>query len=153
MPIALDKLNIRYILYIVSIYTERSDKMPISISYDGQKPMYEQIKDAIKSAILKGEYKNNDILPSVRQLARDLNISMITTKRAYTDLELEGFIYTVSGKGTFVKANDITVMIDKRKNELLDNFADDVRVMKEENIERKELDKVIDRVYGGYDNE
>lgn len=127
--------------------------MPISITYDGQKPMYEQIKDAIKSAIYKGEYKNNDLLPSVRQLAKDLNISMITTKRAYTDLEIEGFIYTVSGKGTFVKAGDIMMLRNNRKTELLKSFCDTTELMKKENIEKQELDTVIEKVYGGYDNE
>ncbi len=127
--------------------------MSIKISYDGQKPMYEQIKDAIKQSVYKGEYKNNDLLPSVRQLAKDLNISMITTKRAYMDLEQEGFIYTILGKGTFVKANDMSAIIENRKSELLAKFKDTTIEMKIENIQKHELTKIIEKTYGGIDNE
>ena len=66
------------------------------------KPIYEQIKEQIKEAILSDEINEGDILPSIRQLATELKISVITTTRAYTDLEQEGYIVNVQGKGCYV---------------------------------------------------
>ena len=77
--------------------------MRIVISYQSGVPIYEQIKEQIKETVLSGELPENELLPSIRQLARDLKTSVITTTRAYNDLELEGFIQTVPGKGCYVK--------------------------------------------------
>ena len=76
--------------------------MKIVISNNSKEPIYEQIKRQIKESILRGDLKENELLPSIRQLAKDLQISVITTKRAYDDLEQEGFIVSVVGKGSFV---------------------------------------------------
>lgn len=65
-------------------------------------PIYDQIYKQVKSLIISGELKENDPLPSIRSLAKDLRISVVTTKRAYDELEREGFIYTVQAKGCFV---------------------------------------------------
>ena len=77
--------------------------MNIIISNTSGIPIYEQIKDQLKEAIFSGELKDGDLLPSIRQLAKDLQISVITTMRAYNDLEQEGFIVSVQGKGSYVK--------------------------------------------------
>ena len=77
--------------------------MGIVLSYQSGVPIYEQIKDQIKASILSGELCEDDPLPSLRQLARDLKVSLITTTRAYGDLELEGFVHTMPGKGVYVK--------------------------------------------------
>lgn len=77
--------------------------MRIVLSYQSGVPIYEQIKDQIKASILSGELCKGDPLPSLRQLARDLKVSLITTTRAYGDLELEGFVHTMPGKGVYVK--------------------------------------------------
>ena len=127
--------------------------MNIKISYSSDKPMYEQIKDGIKQAIYNGEYSNNDVLPSVRQLAKDLDVSMITTKRAYSDLEFEGFIYTVSGKGTFIKIDDFSQIKSARENELLSQFEDVINKMHKAKISKKKLQEAIEKIFGGYDNE
>ncbi|MDP4178368.1 MAG: GntR family transcriptional regulator, partial [Bacillota bacterium] len=76
--------------------------MKINIDYNSDLPMYEQIKTCIKENILSGKLNYQDPLPSVRQLAKELDVSTITIKRAYIDLEHDGFIYTLSGRGTFV---------------------------------------------------
>ena len=123
--------------------------MNINISYTSEKPMYEQIKDSIKSSILNGEFKNNDMLPSVRQLAKDLNVSMITTKRAYTELELGGFLYTISGKGTFVKLESLNDVKAARNLELLNNFTEKVEEMKSAGILKEELEDKINSIYEG----
>ena len=76
--------------------------MELYISNSGQEPIYAQITRQIKAKILNGELQQGDALPSIRLLAKELRISVITTKRAYDELENEGFIYTLPGKGCFV---------------------------------------------------
>lgn len=76
--------------------------MNVIISNSSEKPIYEQIYDQIKGAILRGEVKGGEMLPSIRALAKELRISVITTKRAFDDLEKDGFICSVQGKGSFV---------------------------------------------------
>lgn len=80
--------------------------MRIAISFQSGLAAYEQIKEQIKAQILSGELKADEALPSMRVLAKDLKVSMITTTRAYSDLEAEGLIFTVQGRGCFVKGND-----------------------------------------------
>jgi GntR family transcriptional regulator len=75
----------------------------IIISYQSGVPIYEQIKEQLKASILAGELPENELLPSIRQLARDLQVSVMTTTRAYGDLEYEGFVQTIPGKGCYVK--------------------------------------------------
>ncbi len=77
--------------------------MNILINNSSGQPLYEQIEEQIKNQILSGELSEGDALPSMRVLAKDLKISIITTKRAYEDLERDGFIVSVTGKGSFVK--------------------------------------------------
>ena len=77
--------------------------MRIVLAHQSGIPIYEQIKEQIKDSVLSGELPENELLPSIRQLARDLKVSVITTTRAYNDLEIEGFIQTVPGKGCYVK--------------------------------------------------
>ncbi|WP_141545509.1 GntR family transcriptional regulator, partial [Bacillus thuringiensis] len=76
--------------------------MQITITNTSKEPIYEQISAQIKKLILLGDLKQGDALPSMRQLAKDLRISIITTKRAYEELEKDGFIYSIVGKGSFV---------------------------------------------------
>lgn len=80
--------------------------MRIAISFQSGVAAYEQIKEQIKAEILSGELKADEALPSMRLLASELKVSMITTTRAYSDLEAEGLIYTVRGKGCFVKGSE-----------------------------------------------
>jgi len=90
--------------------------MRIIISNSSNEPIYEQISKQIKAQILKGELKEGDLLPSIRGLARDLQISVITTKRAYEELEKEGFIETVQGKGSYVAGQNKELMREKKLN-------------------------------------
>lgn len=89
---------------IWKIYTLRYGgiQLDILISNDSPVKLYEQIENSIKNEILNGNLKSGEMLPSIRMLAKDLKVSIITTKRAYEELEKEGFIETVVGKGTFV---------------------------------------------------
>ena len=93
-----------YIIYI-HLYTEVYS-LDILISNDSPVKLYEQIENAIKNNILNGSLKSGEMLPSIRMLAKELKVSIITTKRAYEELEKEGFIETVVGKGTFVSGTN-----------------------------------------------
>ena len=99
----LDKSNILYILYIIS--KSEVDGLAIIVSLQSEMPAYEQIKAQIKAQILSEELAADEPLISMRQLARDLRVSVITTTRAYGDPEAEGLIYTVQGRGCYVKGN------------------------------------------------
>lgn len=91
-----------YIEYIYTWYTLGGEKLNIIISNSSQVPLYEQIESQIKNQIVNMLLKPGEPLPSIRTLAKELKVSIITTKRAYEELEKEGFIKTVVGKGTFV---------------------------------------------------
>lgn len=88
--------------------------MDIVISTRDARPIYEQIKEQIESAIIREELAGGDQLPSIRSLANDLGVSVITTKRAYSDLEASGFIESVQGRGCFVSVNDTNAVKDER---------------------------------------
>ena len=101
--------------------------MRIIISNSSPDPIYEQIRQQIQGHILKGELKPGDALPSIRNLAQQLQISVITTKRAYDELERDGFIETVSGKGSFVAPQNPEMLREKRMNLIEARLAEVVK--------------------------
>lgn len=117
--------------------------MDISIKYDNSKPMYEQIEDKIKEEIYLNHAEDNEALPSVRQLSANLNVSAITVKRAYSDLERDGFIYTISGKGTFVKLSNIDTLKKDRTDELEESFKTLVGDMKKAGISHERIKEIL----------
>lgn len=92
--------------------------MKIIINNSIMVPIYEQIVDQIKMLIRNGELKENDNLPSVRTLSKELKISALTVKKAYDNLESEGFTVTVHGKGTYVAATNTELLLEEQKKEL-----------------------------------
>ena len=92
--------------------------MKIIINTTIMVPIYEQIVDQIKTLIRNGELKENDNLPSVRVLSKELKISALTVKKAYDNLESEGFTITVHGKGTYVAATNTELLLEEQKKEL-----------------------------------
>lgn len=92
--------------------------MDIIISNSSGVPIYEQIVRQLKGLILSGQLSEGEALPSMRLLARDLRISVITTKRAYDELEAEGFLYTVAGKGCFVAEKNLDLIREQQLKEL-----------------------------------
>ena len=92
--------------------------MEIIINTSLMVPIYEQIVDQIKMLIRNGELKENDNLPSVRTLSKELKISALTVKKAYDNLESEGFTVTVHGKGTYVAATNTELLLEEQKKEL-----------------------------------
>lgn len=123
--------------------------MNIVISNSSGRPIYEQITSQIKNMIISGQINAGDSLPSMRNLARDLRISVITTKRAYNDLEQEGFIETITGKGSYVAAKDTELIREgnlRIAEEYLEKAAD---LAKKSGISLKELAAVLELIYNG----
>lgn len=117
--------------------------MKIIVSNRSDLPIYEQIKEQIKTAIFSGELKEDDVLPSIRQLARDLKISVITTTRAYSDLEQEGFVINVQGKGCFVLPRNVELAKENAMHKMEDSLNTAIIIAKAENIAK---DEVIERL-------
>ena len=122
--------------------------MIITLDQLSGKPMYEQIEDSIRASLLKGELQEDTLLPSVRQLSADVNVSAITIKRVYADLEREGYLYTIAGKGTFVRQQSLERLKEAEKQKLLAELADTVKRAKEAGVTRKEILDVIEDVGG-----
>ena len=97
--------------------------MLILIDNKSGAPIYDQIFTQIKGHILGGELQTDDPLPSIRALAKDLRISVITTKRAYDELERSGYIYTIPGKGSFVSAKNTELMREEHLKQIEEHMA------------------------------
>ena len=120
--------------------------MNIIISNSSSIPIYEQIKTAIKQAIFSNELKEEDMLPSVRSMANDLKISFLTVKRAYDELEEEGYIKTVQGKGSFVAPKNLELIKEEKLREiqeLIERIYDISKISNITEAEIKELFKII----------
>ena len=102
--------------------------MEILISNASGLPIYEQITTQIKQKILSGELAAGEALPSIRALAKDLRISVITTKRAYDELEQDGFVYTVAGKGSYVAAKNTGIIREGRLKEIEEHMREILRL-------------------------
>jgi GntR family transcriptional regulator len=118
--------------------------MKIIISGSSQEPLYEQIASQIKNQIIMGDLEPGDALPSIRSLARELQISVITTKRAYHELEKDGFIETVGGKGSFVSGENKELYREKRLRMLEEKLSEVIAESRHLGISRKELKEMLD---------
>lgn len=118
--------------------------MKIIISGSSQKPLYEQIADQIKNQIIMGELEPGDALPSIRSLARELQISVITTKRAYQELENDGFIETIPGKGSFVSGENKELLREKRLRMLEKKLSEVITESRYLGISMRELKEMLD---------
>ena len=121
--------------------------MDIIISNSSGKPIYEQITSQIKQKIMQGELKEGDALPSMRLLAKDLHISVITTKRVYEDLERDGFITTVVGKGSFVASTDSEFLREEQLRTAEAHLTQAVRAARLGGIDIEELVEVLRMLY------
>ena len=104
-------------ILLYTVYNRRL-LVKIIINNSSMVPIYEQIMEQIKAQIISGELKENDILPSVRTMAKELKISALTVKKAYDNLEAEGMTVTVHGKGTYVAASNTQLMEEERRKEV-----------------------------------
>ena len=121
--------------------------MNIIISNSGDRPIYEQITAQIKAMIMNGQLKEGDALPSMRTLAKELRISVITTKRAYEYLERDGFITTVVGKGSFVKAADTSLVREERLKQIEELLGRAVVLAGESGIRKEEVLEILEILF------
>jgi GntR family transcriptional regulator len=121
--------------------------MNIIISNSSDEPIYQQIVKQIKNLIIKGELSENEMLPSIRTLAKELQISVITTKRAYQELENEGYIVTVQGKGTFVAAQNKELLKENQIKVIEEKLAEAVEAGKSINLTLEEMQEILKVIY------
>ena len=118
--------------------------MTILIDNRSGQPIYEQIFSQIRDQILAGELPPDTALPSIRSLAKDLRISVITTKRAYEELEQAGFLYTVAGKGCFVAAKNTELLREESLRQIEEHLAEIRRLAALCRLSREELRKMLE---------
>ena len=122
--------------------------MDIIISNSGDTPIYDQITRQMKGLILRGELGEGAALPSLRLLARDLRISVITTKRAYEELEREGFITTVPGKGCFVAPRNLELAREESLRRVEEHLSRAVEAAKIGGVTLGEMSETLNILYG-----
>lgn len=121
--------------------------MKILISNTSDIPLYQQIKDQIKDAILKEELVEGDALPSIRAFANELKVSVLTIRRVYEELEQEGFIVSQVGIGTFVSASNIELLRDSKRRIVEQKMLDMIQTAKSLKISKEELNSMMDILY------
>ena len=121
--------------------------MDIIITNSSNIPLYEQVKEQIKNKIVSNELKTGELLPSIRSLAKDLRISVITTKNAYVELEREGYVETIPGKGTYV-ANKNKELIKEEQLQKIEGLIDTaVSIAKISGISKEEIREMLDILF------
>lgn len=119
----------------------------IILSNSSDLPIYQQIVDQIRDAILRGELTEGTLLPSIRALAKDLRISVITTGRAYDELEREGYVASVGGKGSFVAPRSQDLLRESRLRMVEEKLAEAVRCAEVLGIKREEVEELMELIY------
>lgn len=122
--------------------------MRIVIAYDKGEPIYEQMKNQIRAQILSGAAKEGEMLPSIRTVAKELRIGVITAKRAYDDLCAEGFLYSVPGKGVFVAPDKGGLADEYAAAALREKFKDIALFASENSVGREIVDKIYKEFFG-----
>lgn len=123
--------------------------MDIIISNSSSEPIYEQIASQIKAMIMNGTMKEGDALPSMRTLALALRISVITTKRAYEELERDGFIESYTGKGSYVKSQNTEFLREENLRQIEKSLTEACTKAKMSDISLAEITEILSIIYGG----
>lgn len=123
--------------------------MNLIISNNSDIPIYEQIKREMKRAINSNELESAEVLPSVRNLAKDLRISILTVKKAYDELESEGYIKTVQGKGSFVISRNQNLVKEEQIKIIEEHLEEIVKIAKITDINKEEIIELINYLYEG----
>lgn len=123
--------------------------MNIIIGNSSSVPIYEQIKQSIKQAILNNELREEDMLPSVRVMANDLKISFLTVKKAYDELEKEGYIKSVQGKGSFVAPKNSELVQEEKRKEIQNYIEKIIKLAQMSDISEKEIIELFKLMYKG----
>ncbi|MBQ9823249.1 MAG: GntR family transcriptional regulator [Solobacterium sp.] len=121
--------------------------MKILINNKSGQPIYEQILTQIRDQIISGDLKEEEPLPSIRSLAKDLRISVITTKRAYEELERDGFIYTLPGKGSFVAKKNLSLVNEQYLRRIEEHLEEVRKLSNAINLTKEELHEMIDTLW------
>lgn len=121
--------------------------MNIIIANSSPEPIYQQIVTQLKDLILKGDLTEAEALPSIRTLAKELQISVITTKRAYEELERDGYIETVGGKGSFVAAQNKELLREKRLRVVEEKVTEAISAAKTAGLRQKDLQEMVKLLY------
>ena len=143
-----------YVQYIQQLHKEHKvdlvEKMNIQISNASNDPIYLQIKNQIKSAIISGKLKPEEQLPSIRYLAKELRISVITTKRAYDELEIEGFVNSVQGKGSFVSMQNNELIREEQLRKVEASLLDAIKQAELAGLSIDDLKEILETL-GGFE--
>ncbi len=123
--------------------------MKILISNTSDTPLYQQIKDQLKEAILREELREGDPLPSIRAFANDLKVSVLTIRRVYEELEQEGFVCSQVGIGTSVTAGNLELLRDSKRRLVEAKMLDMIKAAKTLKISKEELNEMMDILYEG----
>lgn len=123
--------------------------MQIILQNTGGKPIYEQITEQMKAQILSGVILAGEQLPSIRTLAKDLRVSVITTKRAYEELEREGFVETMQGRGTYVSHQDTEQVREEHLRRIEQKLLEAVEIAKSAGISEQEMCEALHLLFGG----
>lgn len=121
--------------------------MRVLISNASSEPIYNQISNQIKSQIIKGDLQEGELLPSIRGLAKDLQISVITTKRAYDELEKDGFVYTVPGKGTYIAMQNRELLKERKLEIIKDQLNVLIDECRQMDISYKEINNIVKELF------
>lgn len=121
--------------------------MEIILSNSSGKPIYDQISSQIREKIISGQLSAGDALPSMRLLAKELKISVITTKRAYEELERDGFIVTMTGKGSFVAGKNTEVVREEYLRRIEENFREILSMAKGCGLSLQELEEILETLH------
>lgn len=120
--------------------------MKIIINNNSMQPIYEQLMEQIKVLIINGNLKENDALPSVRTLSRELKISALTVKKAYDNLEIEGFTSTVHGKGTYVKGANRELLLEEQRKEIEYDLESIIKKAKHYGMSNNEIKELFNLI-------
>lgn len=121
--------------------------MKIIISNTSDKPLYQQIKEQIIDAILRGELAEGEVLPSIRGFANDINVSVLTIRRVYDELEQEGFTTSQVGIGTFVAMGNVELLRDSKRRTVEKKMQEMIDIAKSLNITKEELNAMMDILF------
>lgn len=121
--------------------------MKIVIKNSSDIPLYQQIKDQIKDSILKEELVEGDSLPSIRAFANDLQVSVLTIRRVYSELESEGFVISQAGLGTFVSTGNIELLKDAKRRLVEEKMVELIQIAKSLQIKKEDLNTMMDILY------
>ncbi len=139
--------SILYLLLHNSTVRNGGEKLEIIVSNKASRPLYEQISAQIKAAIMSGELKTGEAIPSVRALAKSLHISILTVQKAYATLQEDGFIETTAGKGCYVSAQNQDFYLEEQQKKIEEKFAEAVEIARSSGIKLEKLTDLLTLLY------